>query len=259
MPETGSRHSARLGPTAADVPFADGRTAAGPASADAKRLRPAQQPSPRRSLAEGLARRAAVSEVPRDIPLPNGQESLTIARMPTDDLPETFHVTTDEQLRAVSNLTRHRIMAMLRFEPATITQIAERVGLAKGSSSYHVRLLERAGLVKVVRTRKVRGVTERYYAMAARTIVLPDPGEGGPDVLMRHAVADLEAAPADGERHVRMAHLRLTEEQFAELGARLQALADEYRELSDPSLPDASLVFALFHPAPRAQAGGSAK
>ncbi|WP_329395086.1 ArsR/SmtB family transcription factor [Streptomyces melanogenes] len=179
--------------------------------------------------------------------------------MPTDDLPETFHVTTDEQLRAVSNLTRHRIMAVLRFEPATITQIAERVGLAKGSSSYHVRLLERAGLVKVVRTRKVRGVTERYYAMAARSIVLPDPGEGGPDHLMRHAVADLEAAPRDGERHVRMAHLRLTDEQFTELGERLQALADEYRELSDPSLPDASLVFALFHPATREQAEGDAK
>ncbi|MFI6642578.1 ArsR/SmtB family transcription factor [Streptomyces sp. NPDC050504] len=179
--------------------------------------------------------------------------------MPTDDLSETFHVTTDEQLRAVSNLTRHRIMAVLRFEPATITQIAERVGLAKGSSSYHVRLLERAGLVKVVRTRKVRGVTERYYAMAARAIVLPETGTGQPDVLMRHMVADLEAVPADSERHVRMAHLRLTEEQFAELGERLQALADEYRELSDPSLPDVSLAFALFRPAPRGEAEGDAK
>ncbi|MEU6273306.1 winged helix-turn-helix domain-containing protein [Streptomyces populi] len=179
--------------------------------------------------------------------------------MPTDDLPETFHVTTAEQLRAVSSLTRHRIMAVLRFEPATITQIAERVGLAKGSSSYHVRLLERAGLVKVVRTRKVRGVTERYYAMAARALVLPDPGVGQPDVLMRHAVADLEAAPADAERHVRMAHLRLTDEQFAELGARLEALADEYRERSDPSLPDTSLVFALFHPARHQQSEGDAK
>lgn len=145
-------------------------------------------------------------------------------------------------------------LAVLRFEPATITQIAERVGLAKGSSSYHVRLLERAGLVKVVRTRKVRGVTERYYAMAARSITLPDPGAGQPDLLMRHAVADLEAAPVEGERHVRMAHLRLTDEQFTELGARLEALADEYRELSDPSLPDASLAFALFRPAPREQA-----
>lgn len=179
--------------------------------------------------------------------------------MPTDDLPETFHVTTDEQLRAVSNLTRHRIMAALRFEPATITQIAARVGLAKGSSSYHVRLLERVGLVKVVRTRKVRGVTERYYAMAARAIVLPDSGTGQPDVLMRHAVADLEASPADGERHVRMAHLRLTEEQFARLGARLQDLADEYQKLSDPSLPDASLAFALFRPAPSEQADGGSK
>lgn len=179
--------------------------------------------------------------------------------MPTDDLPEALHVTTDEQLRAVSNLTRHRIMAMLRFEPATITQIADRVGLAKGSSSYHVRLLERAGLVKVVRTRKVRGVTERYYAMAARSIVLPEPGEGGPDVLMRHAVADLEAAPVEGERHVRMAHLRLSEEQFAQLGARLQALADEYRELSDSSLPDVSLFFALFRPTKPARAEGDAK
>lgn len=176
-----------------------------------------------------------------------------------DDLPETFHVTTDEQLRAVSNLTRHRIMAVLRFEPATITQIAGQLGLAKGSSSYHVRLLERAGLVKVVRTRKVRGVTERYYAMAARTIELPDPAPGQPDALMRHAVADLEAAPADSERYVRMAHLRLTEERFAELGARLEALADEYRELFDPSLPDVSLAFALFRPAPHEQAEEDAK
>ncbi|MFG3345706.1 ArsR/SmtB family transcription factor [Streptomyces sp. NPDC048018] len=179
--------------------------------------------------------------------------------MATDDLPETFHVTSDEQLRAVSNLTRHRIMAVLRFEPATITQIAERVGLAKGSSSYHVRLLERAGLVKVVRTRKVRGVTERYYAMAARSIVLPETGAGQPDVLMRHAVADLEASPPDGERHVGMMHLRLTDEQFAELGARLEALALEYRQLSDPSLPDVSLAFALFRPAPRTQAEGDSK
>jgi hypothetical protein len=56
-----------------------------------------------------------------------------------------------------------------------------------------------------------------------------------------------------------MAHLRLTEEQFTELGARLQALADEYRTLSDPSLPDASLIFALFRPTPRQQVEEDAK
>jgi hypothetical protein len=76
---------------------------------------------------------------------------------------------------------------------------------------------------------------------------------------MRHAVADLEASPIDGERHVRMAHLRLTDEQFAELGARLHALADEYRKLSDPALTDTSLVFALFRPAQRGPAEGGAE
>ncbi|MGC4748143.1 hypothetical protein ACLQ28_21165 [Micromonospora sp. DT201] len=45
--------------------------------------------------------------------------------MPVDDHPEPFQVTTDEQLRAVSNLTRHRNMAALRFQPSTITQIVE--------------------------------------------------------------------------------------------------------------------------------------
>ena len=66
-----------------------------------------------------------------------------------------------------------------------------------------------------------------------------------------------KASPTDRRRHVRRARLQLTEEQFAQLGARLQALADEYCELSDPALPDVSLVFALFHPAPRRQAEGS--
>jgi hypothetical protein len=102
------------------------------------------------------------------------------------------------------------------------------------------------------------GVTERYYALAARAVELPDPGAGQPDVRMRHAVADLEA-PAGGGRFVQLAHLRLTGEQFAELGARLEALAQEYWELSDPSLPDVSLAFALFRPAPREQPAGDSR
>lgn len=92
--------------------------------------------------------------------------------------------------------------------------------------------------------------------MAARSIELPAPATGQPDVLMRHALADLEASPVDGERHVGMAHLRLTDAQFTQLGKRLQALAEEYRELPDPSLPAASFVFALFHPATPDQAEG---
>ncbi|MFE9422908.1 ArsR/SmtB family transcription factor [Kitasatospora sp. NPDC006697] len=157
------------------------------------------------------------------------------------------HLTTDEQLRAVNNLVRHRILGVLRDGPATITQLAEKLGLAKGSSSYHVRLLEKAGLVEVVSTRKVRGVTERYYARTSRGLSLPDPAPGEPDIVMRHAIADLEAAPP-GPRTVRLQHVRISDEVYEEFARRFTALCEELRAAGDPDQAAASLVIAFFRP-----------
>lgn len=159
----------------------------------------------------------------------------------------TVKLTTDEQLRAINNVTRHRILGLLRDGPATITQVAQRLELAKGSSSYHLRLLERAGLVEVVSTNKVRGVTERYYGRTSRGIELPDPAPGEPDILMRHMVADLEAAPP-GPRAVSLTHLRLSEAAYEEFTARLTALVREMRAAGDPAEPDATLAIAFFRP-----------
>ncbi|MGW4484814.1 ArsR/SmtB family transcription factor [Amycolatopsis sp. NPDC004368] len=161
---------------------------------------------------------------------------------------ETVHVRTNEQLRAVSNLVRHRVLAVLRDGPATITQIAARLELAKGSSSYHVRVLERAGLIRVVRTNKVRGVIERYYGMVAKTVSLPDPAPGQRDVLMQHAIDDLATAAEDSPRLVRMSHLRLSAARFAEFEQRLSALVDEMHAAREPDEPAASVAVAFFRP-----------
>ncbi|MFD9964393.1 ArsR/SmtB family transcription factor [Amycolatopsis sp. NPDC058986] len=161
---------------------------------------------------------------------------------------DVVRVETTEQLRAVSNLVRHRILAVLRDGPATITQIAERLGLAKGSSSHHVRTLERAGLIKVVRTNKVRGVVERYYAHAARRIVLPEPAPGQSDVVMGHALADLAEAPENSPRLVRMQHTRISEAKFEEFSERLRALLDEIGEARDSEEDAASVAVMFFRP-----------
>ncbi|WP_326837749.1 helix-turn-helix domain-containing protein [Amycolatopsis rhabdoformis] len=161
---------------------------------------------------------------------------------------ESVEVRTTEQLRAVSNLVRHRVLAVLRDGPATITQIATRLDLAKGSSSYHVRVLERAGLIHVVRTNKVRGVIERYYGMVARVIELPDPAPGQRDVLMQHATADLATAPEGTPRLVRMKHLRLSESRFAEFEQRIGALLDEMHEARDDDEAAATIAVAFFRP-----------
>ncbi|MFF6877073.1 MULTISPECIES: helix-turn-helix domain-containing protein [unclassified Streptomyces] len=161
---------------------------------------------------------------------------------------EPLQISDELQLRAVSNLVRHRILRLLRDQPATITQVAARMGIAKGSASYHMRLLEKAGLVAVVRTRKVRGVTERYYARTSSRIRLPEPEQGAPNVVMRHALADLEAAPSGSPRLVRMHQARLSKDKYAEFTARLEALVEEISAASDPAEPPATLALAFFRP-----------
>jgi DNA-binding transcriptional ArsR family regulator len=161
---------------------------------------------------------------------------------------EVFRVETDQQLHAVGSLARHRVLRVLRDGPATVTQIAEQLGIAKGSSHYHVKVLAKAGLIHIVETRKVRGVEELYYGMAAAAIELPDPGPGAPDHLMRHALADLESAPASEQKSVRLKHARLSPAAFTAFEARLHALIDELTELSDPAEPAADLFVAFHRP-----------
>jgi DNA-binding transcriptional ArsR family regulator len=158
-----------------------------------------------------------------------------------------LQITTDEQLRAVNNVVRHRILGILRDGSATITQLADKLGLAKGSSSYHVRLLEKAGLVEVVSTRKVRGVTERYYARTSRGLELPEPAPGEPDIVMRHGLADLEAAPP-GPRTVWLQHVRVSEAAYEEFSRRLVALGEELRAEDGRDQPAAELMIAFFRP-----------
>ena len=169
--------------------------------------------------------------------------------MATSEQPErVLQIETDQQLHAVGSLARHRVLRVLRDGPATVTQIADRLGIAKGSSHYHVGVLAKAGLIHVVETRKVRGVEERYYAMAATAIALPESGPGEPDHLMRHALADLESAPANDQKAVMLKHARLSPAAFSAFEARLHALIEELAELSDSQEAAADLFIAFYRP-----------
>jgi DNA-binding transcriptional ArsR family regulator len=161
---------------------------------------------------------------------------------------DRFHIQSDEQLRAIASHMRHRILRVLRDGPATITQVAERLGIAKGSSNHHIKVLAKAGLVHVVETRKVGGVTEQYYAMTGKVIELPETGTGQHEVLMRHALMDIESAPPNSQKTVFLKHARLTPEAWEQFNERLAALLAELTELSDPTQPAADLFVAFYRP-----------
>lgn len=83
-------------------------------------------------------------------------------------------------------------MAILRERAATTTELAGQVGLAKGTVAHHLKVLEAAGLVKVVRTRRVRALTESFYGRVARLYVIKSADEK-PQVRVRLSPADAEA------------------------------------------------------------------
>jgi DNA-binding transcriptional ArsR family regulator len=79
---------------------------------------------------------------------------------------------------------RARLLAELT-EPASATALADRVGLARQKVNYHLRELERHGLVELVEERRKGNMTERVLRATAASYVIspaalaavaPDPG-----------------------------------------------------------------------------------
>ncbi len=83
---------------------------------------------------------------------------------------EQYEIENIDQLRAVADLLRLRIIDMLVKQPMTVTQLGERLGEAPAKMHYHVRELEKVGLLKLVETREKGGILEKYYQPVAREL-----------------------------------------------------------------------------------------
>src|SRR5947209_5417117 len=81
---------------------------------------------------------------------------------------EQYEIETIEQLRAIADLLRLRIVDVLKEKPMTVTQLGEVLGEAPAKVHYHVRELEKVGLLRLVETREKGGILEKYYQPIAR-------------------------------------------------------------------------------------------
>lgn len=136
----------------------------------------------------------------------------------SDDLPE-FDAGSH---RALAHPMRHRLLMALRAEPATISGLARRLDVHKGSVAHHLSVLVDAAMVRPSQRRQVRGGTEQYYEIAVGRITVSDPGA---TTSMLTAVAAQVAAADDPLLHLR--HLRLSDDQAARLRAMLEAIVEE--------------------------------
>lgn len=93
--------------------------------------------------------------------------------MAEGDIPAVYEIESVEQLRAIADDLRQRIISVLIEHPMTVTQVGERLGVAAARAHYHVRELERVALVRLVQTRERGGILEKYYRAVARDFNVP--------------------------------------------------------------------------------------
>jgi DNA-binding transcriptional ArsR family regulator len=83
---------------------------------------------------------------------------------------EHYEIENIEQLRAVADMLRLRLIELLQKKPMTVTQLGEEMGQAPAKVHYHVRELEKVGLLRLVEGREKGGILEKYYQPIAREI-----------------------------------------------------------------------------------------
>lgn len=152
---------------------------------------------------------------------------------PDYELAPTVDASTPQQLRALADPARRTILDLVLERAATVTELAAALDRPKSSVAYHVDVLVDAGLVAVVRTRKVRALEERFYGRTGRTIVICDaetPADTVRQDFLAQARTEAVAAGPD-EMWSTMHHARISRERAEEFFAAVAELSDRFTAL----------------------------
>ena len=145
------------------------------------------------------------------------------------ELADELHVDTAERLKALGDPLRLLIVDLVLERAMSVTELAERVGRPRGSVAHHVDVLLNAGLLQVVRTRKVRAIDERFYGRAARTFVMSHTTDELPFLGEVLAEVDIDRASTHPEgTGVTYRRARIPADRAAEFAERLMQLSLEF-------------------------------
>ena len=85
-------------------------------------------------------------------------------------------------VKAMSHPLRVRILALLDERIASPVELAGWLDATLGTVAYHVRTLERMGLVELVRETRVRGAVEHHYRSCGRPQVSDEAWAAAPPI-----------------------------------------------------------------------------
>jgi DNA-binding transcriptional ArsR family regulator len=142
-------------------------------------------------------------------------------------------VSSARELKALADPLRGVILDLLLERAATVAELAAAVGRPKSTVAHHVGVLVDADMLKVVRTRRVRAIDERFYGRTAR-IFYAGPVPQQPPVIGNYlAEAAAESIPAyeADDLHSIFRHARIPRENVREFWAKVFELTQEFSRL----------------------------
>ncbi len=89
------------------------------------------------------------------------------------DLAPYHELRTIEELQVVAHPLRVKLCRLLKEREYTVRELSALLGETSTRLYYHVAELERVGLVRLVRTDIVNGLTQKYYRAVARYLTVP--------------------------------------------------------------------------------------
>ena len=182
-----------------------------------------------------------------------------------EELADTFVVEQFDQLRAIADPLRSRILEQLVQRPMTMTQLGEVFGETTAKIHYHVRELEKYGFLRLVEKRERGGFIEKYYRAMAREIdIAPDllrttlqselssTVQGYLDEMKRGVMRAITYGNEYPEAPICLAwesvSLWMTQDEFKRLDKQLTALFEPFRQPQGRAEERAWIAHFLAHP-----------
>jgi DNA-binding transcriptional ArsR family regulator len=156
---------------------------------------------------------------------------------PDYELADRIALTEPAQVKALSHPLRTTILGLLHERAATVSELALALERPKSTVAHHVKVLSAAGLLQVVRTRRVRAIEERYYGRTARMFYVGVERSADGDEMPRDfndfevAAEESAAAFRDGKLWGFIRHARISEAQASAFWERMAELVDEFDRL----------------------------
>jgi len=169
--------------------------------------------------------------------------------VPDYELDDTRELLSAEQVRAISDPLRTTILGLLHERAATVTELATAVKRPKSTVAHHVNVLARAGLLRVVRTRRVRAIDERYYGRTARMFYVGLGRRADGAALPRDfndfevAAKESVAAYESGQLRAFIRHARIADDRAAEFWEEIERVIHTFDRL--PRSGDTAYGFAV--------------